>query len=189
MNVLEIQNVTKRFGNLVAVRDVSLDVGEGRVARDHRAERRRQDHLLQPDQRLFPADLRAPSCSTATTSRRCRRISASRSAWPGRSRSPRFFPSSPYSRTSASPPRWPADIACGPGSAARKRAQIHRHVEETLKLVVAGSQDRPAGRRTAAWRSARRRDRDGAGAAAASAAARRADRRHGRPGDLPDHPA
>jgi len=26
MNVLEIKNVTKRFGNLVAVRDVSLDV-------------------------------------------------------------------------------------------------------------------------------------------------------------------
>ena len=33
MNVLEIQNVTKRFGNLVAVRDVSLNVAKGNCAR------------------------------------------------------------------------------------------------------------------------------------------------------------
>jgi hypothetical protein len=32
--------------------------GQGRIVRDHRAERRRQDHLLQPDQRIFSADLR-----------------------------------------------------------------------------------------------------------------------------------
>jgi branched-chain amino acid transport system ATP-binding protein len=31
MNVLEINNVTKRFGNLVAVRDVSLNVGKGEL--------------------------------------------------------------------------------------------------------------------------------------------------------------
>ena len=31
MNVLEIQNVTKRFGNLVAVREVSLDVAKGEL--------------------------------------------------------------------------------------------------------------------------------------------------------------
>jgi branched-chain amino acid transport system ATP-binding protein len=31
MNVLEIRNVTKRFGNLVAVRDVSLDVAKGEL--------------------------------------------------------------------------------------------------------------------------------------------------------------
>ena len=31
MNVLEINNVTKRFGNLVAVRDVSLSVGKGEL--------------------------------------------------------------------------------------------------------------------------------------------------------------
>src|SRR5436305_8424620 len=31
MKVLEINNVTKRFGNLVAVRDVSLDVGKGEL--------------------------------------------------------------------------------------------------------------------------------------------------------------
>ena len=30
-NVLEIQNVTKRFGNLVAVRDVSLNVAKGEM--------------------------------------------------------------------------------------------------------------------------------------------------------------
>jgi len=31
MNVLEINNVTKRFGNLVAVRDVSLNVAKGEL--------------------------------------------------------------------------------------------------------------------------------------------------------------
>ena len=31
MNVLEINNVTKRFGNLVAVRDVSLNVAKGEM--------------------------------------------------------------------------------------------------------------------------------------------------------------
>ena len=31
MNVLEISNVTKRFGNLVAVRDVSLNVAKGEL--------------------------------------------------------------------------------------------------------------------------------------------------------------
>ena len=31
MNVLEISNVTKRFGNLVAVRDVSLSVAKGEL--------------------------------------------------------------------------------------------------------------------------------------------------------------
>ena len=31
MNVLQINNVTKRFGNLVAVRDVSLDVAKGEL--------------------------------------------------------------------------------------------------------------------------------------------------------------
>ena len=31
MNVLEINNVTKRFGNLVAVRDVSLTVAKGEL--------------------------------------------------------------------------------------------------------------------------------------------------------------
>ena len=30
-NVLEIQNVTKRFGNLMAVRDVSLNVAKGEM--------------------------------------------------------------------------------------------------------------------------------------------------------------
>ena len=58
MNVLEIDNVTKRFGSLVAVRDVSLNVAKGELARHHRTERRGQDHLLQPDQRLFSADRR-----------------------------------------------------------------------------------------------------------------------------------
>ena len=31
MNVLEINNVSKRFGNLVAVRDVSLNVAPGEL--------------------------------------------------------------------------------------------------------------------------------------------------------------
>ncbi len=93
MNVLEIQNVTKRFGNLVAVRDVSLNVAQGRDARHHRPERRRQDHLLQPDQRILSADLRRDRVRRPRHHRRCRPIGASRSAWRAPSRSPRSFPS------------------------------------------------------------------------------------------------
>ena len=48
--------VSKRFGNLVAIDDVSLDHRARRIARHHRSERRRQDDLLQPDQRPVSAD-------------------------------------------------------------------------------------------------------------------------------------
>ena len=48
-------NVTKHFGSLVAVERRVAERGAGRAARDHRPERRRQDDVLQPDQRLLPA--------------------------------------------------------------------------------------------------------------------------------------
>ena len=103
--------------------------------RDHRAERRRQDHLLQPDQRIFPADLRRHHFRRPRHHQARRRISASRSAWRGPSRSPRFSPNSRCSRTSASPPRSPADIGCGPGSTARKPRKSTGASRQTLKLV------------------------------------------------------
>ena len=92
MNVLEIQNVTKRFGNLVAVRDVSLNVAKGEIVRDHRAERRRQDHLLQPDQRIFSADLRRHQVRRPRHHQALDPSARHAAAWPGRSRSPRSFP-------------------------------------------------------------------------------------------------
>ena len=58
MNVLEIrerqQAVRQSRGGARRV----AERGERRVVRHHRTERRRQDHVLQPDQRVFSADLR-----------------------------------------------------------------------------------------------------------------------------------
>ena len=88
------KNASKNFGSLVAVSDVSLAVEAGRAARGHRPERRRQDHLLQPDQRLSS---RRPRGSIMFDGRRHHRASgaprASSSAWRAPSRSPRSFPS------------------------------------------------------------------------------------------------
>ena len=71
----------------------------GRIARHHRAERRRQDDVLQHDQRLSAARRPAASFSTDATSRRyCRRADVSASASRAPSRSPRSFPSSRCSK-------------------------------------------------------------------------------------------
>jgi branched-chain amino acid transport system permease protein len=68
------------------------DVEPGRIARHHRSQRRRQDHLLQPDQRLFPADLRPHHLSTATISPRWRRHERVTRGMAAPSRSPKIFP-------------------------------------------------------------------------------------------------
>ncbi len=55
--VLDVKNLTKSFGGLVAVNDVSFHVRRGRDPRDHRPERRRQDDALQPHHRPDQAGL------------------------------------------------------------------------------------------------------------------------------------
>ena len=49
--MLRVEGLSRHFGGVYAVRDVSLDVGQRRAPRDHRPERRRQIHALSPDQR------------------------------------------------------------------------------------------------------------------------------------------
>ncbi len=69
-----------------------LDDGRaGRAARRHRAQRRRQDDLLQHDQRLLSADVGHDRLRRARTSPPGRRTSASPTAWRAPSRSPRSF--------------------------------------------------------------------------------------------------
>ena len=47
-----VRGLSKSFGGLKAVQNVSFDVSQGRDPRHHRPERRRQDHGLQSAQRL-----------------------------------------------------------------------------------------------------------------------------------------
>ena len=89
--MLEVHNVSKAFGGLKAVQDVSMQVFARRDPRHHRAERRGQDHVLQPAQRLHLRRPGARSCSKARTSsasgptRSAPPASAARFRWSGRS--------------------------------------------------------------------------------------------------------
>ena len=91
MNVLEIQNVTKRFGNLVAVRDVSLNVAKGEICAIIGPNGAGKTTFFNLISGFFPPTSGAIG-STARTSPNSRPISASAAAWRGRSRSPRSFP-------------------------------------------------------------------------------------------------
>ncbi len=53
--ILEMENVTKRFGGLRAVKSVSLAMNDRRDSFYHRPKRRGQDHGLQFDQRIPPS--------------------------------------------------------------------------------------------------------------------------------------
>ena len=55
---IELRGVQKSFGNVKIIHDLNLSVAQGRTPCDHRTERRRQIDHLQPDQRLYGADLR-----------------------------------------------------------------------------------------------------------------------------------
>ena len=68
MALLEIRNVTRRFGDFAAVDDVSFAVEAGRVLHAARALGLRQDHAAAHDRRLRPARRGRASCSTASTS-------------------------------------------------------------------------------------------------------------------------
>ena len=50
--ILEVRNLSRSFGGLKAVQDVSFKLQAQRNSRHHRAQRRRQDHAVQPPQRL-----------------------------------------------------------------------------------------------------------------------------------------
>ena len=59
--ILTVRNLSKSFGGLKAVQDVSFDVGAGIDPRHHRAERRGQDHVVQSAQWLPEARCRRGS--------------------------------------------------------------------------------------------------------------------------------
>ena len=52
------RQLTLRFGGVTALDDVSFDIREGEILGPDRAQRRRQDHLLQRDDRRLPAHRR-----------------------------------------------------------------------------------------------------------------------------------
>ena len=161
----------------------------GRAARRDRPQRRRQDHVLQHDQRILSADLRHASSSTTATSPR----------WPAHKRVARGMART-FQITEIFPEltvrenlRIPVEVAAGlrlrPWLSRAAARRVRARLDELLEHGRARRQGRPAGRRALARRPARHRDHDVAGAEAAPAAARRADRRHGRPGNLRRHAA
>ena len=56
--VIEVRAVSRTFGMLRAVDDISLEVGDGETGRDHRHQWLRQDNPAQPNHRLSAADKR-----------------------------------------------------------------------------------------------------------------------------------
>ena len=76
--ILSVRGLSKSFGGLKAVQDVSFEVPKGVDPRHHRPERRRQDHGVQSAQRLPDARCRSRSCSTAAASSGASRTSCAR---------------------------------------------------------------------------------------------------------------
>ena len=71
--VIQTRNITKRYGSLTAVENLSLDVYEGEVFGSARPERRRQDHLDQHAVRTAQAGFRRGACARKNHHRwRCR---------------------------------------------------------------------------------------------------------------------
>ena len=88
---LALRDVRKNFGATEIIRGVTLDIARRRAPRDHRPERRRQDHAVQPDQRPLPDHLGRDPAERRRASTRCRRTGSTGWACRAASRSPRSF--------------------------------------------------------------------------------------------------
>ena len=72
--LLEVDDVTMRFGGVTALDGVTFHINDGRDLRAHRPQRRRQDHLLQRDDRRLPADRGRGPLRRASRSASCKRF-------------------------------------------------------------------------------------------------------------------
>ena len=95
--------LTKRFGGFIALNNVSFEVARGRDPRAHRAQRVRQDDVLQLHLRRAGADARDRSASAVTSSAASRPTRSATAGSRARSRSRGRSASSRSSRTSRSP--------------------------------------------------------------------------------------
>ena len=159
--ILVTHGLSRRFGGLMAVNDVAIELDTGHAARGAGAQRRRQDDAHQPAVRRACRHPQAASATRARTSRDCRPTGARASASAAASRRRTSFPRSPHSRIAGSPHnrefrvrfmlppmRWPF-----------RRCAMRRAAPSTRRASGA----RGAGRIDAvARRAAPARDRDGA---------------------------
>ena len=67
--MLQFDNLSKNFGGLQVLHDVSFSVPRGGIFRADRTERRGQDDAIQPDQRLVASVVGEHRPSTDTLSR------------------------------------------------------------------------------------------------------------------------
>ena len=130
--LLRVENLVRRFGGIVATDNLSLEVAPRRVARDHRPERRRQDHADQPVDRTVAAEFRHHPASPAATSPGCRPTGAAGSGWRARSRSPRCCRISPRSTMS----RWPRRRMTGTRSASGAMRARRRHLRDAAQAAL-----------------------------------------------------
>jgi branched-chain amino acid transport system ATP-binding protein len=134
VNVLEIDNVSKRFGNLVAVRDVSLSVAKGELCAIIGPNGAGKTTFFNLISGFFP-----PTSGTiAFDGRDITKLSTHQRVSRGMARTfqiTEIFPE----LTVFENVRVAAEVAGGyrlrPWINAREQAQVHARVEETLKLV------------------------------------------------------
>ena len=86
---LEVTGLNKRFGGLPATKNVSLTVDARRAPADHRPERRRQDHAVQPDHRRAHRRQRLGQAVRPGAARHAEPPAARISAWRAPTRSSR----------------------------------------------------------------------------------------------------
>ena len=183
-NILETEDLTKEFAGFIAVNGVSLRVKRGTIHALDRAERRRQDHLLQsahqiPQPHPRPHSVQGPRYHRDAAGRRG-------AARPG-ALVPDFRGVPAYERAgkrahraAAQPRRLVRFLALDLGAQQLQRAGDG--ADRRCRPVLVRRLDRG---RIALWPQARARDRHHAGARSGNAAARRADRRHGARGHRP----
>ncbi len=145
MNVLEIKNVTKRFGNLVAVRDISLNVAKGEMCAIIGPNGAGKTTFFNLISGFFP-----PTSGTITfDGRDITKLSTHERVTRGMARTfqiTEIFPE----LTVFENVRIAAEVAAGyrlrPWISRTEAAGIHTRIEDTLKLVsLEGRKDRLVG--------------------------------------------